>query len=217
MSTIPVVIGTALIGAGFFGFYRPWQMKWGTTTEEVARSMPGDELVSFPTFNATRAVTIEALPEDIWPWIVQIGFGRAGWYSYDFLDNFGHHSAKNLLPEFQHIAIGDPIPMGPGGSTGVWVKDFELGRSILWWNQKSKQSTWVWTLDPMRDGTTRLVTRVRSHSTWRHPSTVMWLPILEVADFPMMRKCLLGIKRRSERLAHRLPEKRESAKWLQRQ
>jgi hypothetical protein len=204
----------AMIGAGFFGFYRPWQMNWGATAEEVARSMPGDEVVPFPTFNATRAVTIEAPPEVIWPWIAQIGFGRAGWYSYDLLDNLGRHSAENLIPELQQIAVGDPIPMGPGGSTGAWVKDFEVDRSILWWHQKTKQSTWVWTLDPMPDGTTRLVTRIRSRSTWRHPSTVMWLPIVEVADFPMMRKCLLGIKRRAERLAHKLPETRDSARWL---
>jgi hypothetical protein len=193
------VIGSMVVG--FFGFYRPWQLKWGATAEEVGRSLPGDEVVRIPTFNATRAVTVDAPPEAIWPWIVQIGFGRAGWYSYDLLDNFGHHSAERLLPEFQHIEVDDPIPMGPGESTGVWVKEVEPDRSILWWNKKSELATWVWKLDPMPDGSTRLVTRVRTRSSWRHPSTVIWMPLIEVADFPMMRKCLLGIKRRAEQLA----------------
>jgi hypothetical protein len=197
-----VLVGSGVIAAGYFLFYRPWQLNWGATCEEIARSMPGDKVVTGPTFNATRAITVNALPEAIWPWIVQIGFGRAGWYSYDFLDNFGHHSRETILPEFQHIHVGESIPMGPGGSTGLWVKDFKPGRSILWWNQESKQSTWLWTLTPMRDGRTRLVTRVRSRATWRYPSTVMWIPLVEVADFPMMRKCLLGIKRRAERLDH---------------
>lgn len=195
-----VLLATGLIAVGFFGLYRPWQLRWGATPEEVARRMPGDEVVPIPTFNATRAVTIDALPEAIWPWIMQIGFGRAGWYSYDLLDNFGHHSAERVLPEFQHIEVGDPIPMGPGGSTGVWVKEFEPAKSVLWWNKKSQLSTWVWALSPIADGRTRLVTRVRSRSTWRHPSTVVWMPLMEVADFPMMRKCLLGIKRRAEAL-----------------
>lgn len=195
---VSFVIG--LIAVGFFGFFRPWQLRWGATPEELARIMPGDEVVLSPTFNATRAVTIDAAPEAIWPWIVQIGFGRAGWYSYDSLDNFGRHSAERLLPEFQHIEVGDPIPLGPGGSTGIWVKRFEPNRSIVWWNKKNELSTWVWTLEPMSDESTRLVTRVRTRSSWRHPSTVMWMPLLEVADFPMMRRCLLGIKRRAEHL-----------------
>lgn len=196
-----LVIAVGLTGAAFLGIYRPWQLKWGATPKELASDMPGDDVVPNPTFKATRAVTVDAAPEAIWPWIVQIGFGRAGWYSYDFLDNFGHHSAERLLPEIQHIEAGDPIPMGPGESTGVWVKEFEPNRSILWWNKKNELSTWVWTLAPMPDGRTRLVTRVRTRPSWRHPSTVIWMPLLELADFPMMRKCLLGIKRRAEHLA----------------
>ena len=73
-----VVAALVLIGVGFFGFYRPWQLRWGARDEEVVASMPGDEVVLRPTFNATRAVTIGARPDEVWPWIVQIGFGRAG-------------------------------------------------------------------------------------------------------------------------------------------
>jgi hypothetical protein len=163
--------------------------------------MPGDDVVSRPTFNATRAVTVGRRPDDIWPWIVQIGFGRGGWYSYDLLDNLGRHSAERIVPELQHTEVGDLIPMGPGDGTGMWVKELMPGRSTLWWDKNHQLTTWAWVLDPMPDGQTRLVTRVRSSSSWRHPMTLLWLLMIEVADFPMMRKCLLGIKRRAEACA----------------
>jgi hypothetical protein len=192
---------SVVLGLTFLGLYRPWQLSWGSTDEELARSMPGDEVVARPSFDSTRAVTVNATPEDIWPWIVQIGFGRAGWYSYDLLDNLGRHSSERILPELQHVNDGDLIPMGPGAETGMWVKAFVLDRWSLWWDKKNQLTTWAWALDPMPDGRTRLVTRVRSSASLRHPMSVFWLLMVEVADFPMMRKCLLGIKRRAEGLA----------------
>jgi hypothetical protein len=191
--------GAIVLGCGlFFALYRPWHLKWGATREEVRRGMPGDELVSAPIFNATRAVTVEANPEVIWPWLVQIGFGRAGWYTYDLLDNLARHSAERIIPDLQHIEIGDLVPLGPGGDSGLRVKAFETNRWLLWWDSKIQRTTWAWALEPMPDGHTRLVTRVRTRPTWRHPTTAMWLVLTELADFPMMRKCLLGIKRRAE-------------------
>jgi hypothetical protein len=67
--------------------YRPWSLNWGAADTEIGRAMPGDDLLPNPTFNATRAVTIKAKPNDIWPWLIQIGYRRAGFYSYDNLDN----------------------------------------------------------------------------------------------------------------------------------
>ncbi|MEA2580876.1 MAG: hypothetical protein QOE83_1768 [Actinomycetota bacterium] len=194
-------VALAASALGFALFYRPWQLRWGATDEEVAREMAGDEVVVRPTFNGTRAVTIDAQPEDVWPWLVQIGFGRAGWYSYDILDNLGRHSAERIIPDLQHVDVGDLIPMGPGEETGMWVKESLPDRSTLWWDRKNQLTTWVWVLDPMPEGMTRLVTRVRSRSSSRRPMSVFWLLMVEVADFPMMRKCLLGIKRRAEALA----------------
>lgn len=196
-----IVVAVALISLGFFGLYRPWQLRWGATRDEVAASMQGDEIVPHPTFNATRAVTIGARPEAIWPWIVQIGFGRAGWYSYDLLDNLGRHSAERLMPELQHIEVGDLVPLGPGENSGMRVKEFVPERSILWWDEKNQLTTWAWGLDVMPDGRTRLVTRVRSRASRSHPMSAIWLLLVELADFPMMRKCLLGIKRRAEAVA----------------
>lgn len=81
--------------------------------------MSGDDVVKHPTFNATRAVTIRARPEEIWPWLVQIGVTRAGWYSYDWLDNLGKPSAQRILPQFQQVAVGDVVPLSPDGKQGM--------------------------------------------------------------------------------------------------
>jgi hypothetical protein len=197
-----IVIAAALLGSvAFFQVYRPWQLHWGSTAEDLSRRMPGDEIVRHPMFNATRVVTINARPEDIWPWLVQIGFGRAGWYSYDILDNLGRHSAERIVPHLQHIEPGDLVPIGPGKSSGMWVKGFVEERWMLWWNRGNEQTTWAWALYPSSDGSTRLVARVRAPYSWRQPISLVWLPLLELADFPMMRKCLLGIKRRAEALS----------------
>jgi len=108
---------------------RPRQLRWGATDEEVARPMPGDEVVRRPTFNATRAVTVNARPEHIWPWIVQMGFGRAGWYSYDLIDNLGRPSAERIIPELQKVAVGDLVPIF--GKMGFWVRDFRPNEWML--------------------------------------------------------------------------------------
>ena len=187
-----------LVWIVFFGLYRPWQLKWGGSPEVLVRGMPGDEIVHRPIFNATRAVTVRARPEDIWPWIVQIGFHRGGWYTYDLLDSLGRRSAERIIPEFQHMEVGDLIPMGPGKNSGIWVKELVLNRSMVWWSKKEDRTTWVWSLDPLPDGETRLVTRVRAPLSWSEPLSIVWLAMFELADFPMMRKCLLGIKRRTE-------------------
>lgn len=97
--------------------------------------MPGDDIVKHPTFNATRGVTINVQPENIFPWLVQIGIKRAGWYSYDWIDNLGRPSAERIIPELQHLEVGDLIPMSPDGKIGLWVKEFERNRWVLWWDK----------------------------------------------------------------------------------
>jgi hypothetical protein len=113
--------------------YRRWHLRWGATDAEVASAMPGDEIVPEPSFTATRAITMAAPPEQVWPWIVQIGTRRAGFYSYDLFDNAARPSADHILPEFQATRIGDwvllvsdsgpsdPPPTGPPPhGTGCW-------------------------------------------------------------------------------------------------
>ena len=202
-----VIWGGVVALAGLVGVYilvyRPRQLRWGATDEEVAREMPGDEIVTHPVFNATRAVTVNARPEDIWPWLVQIGFGRAGWYSYDLLDNLGRHSSEEILPEYQALKPGDLIPLGPGAESGLFVKEIRPNESMVWWERKRRSTTWVWGLYPVDGERTRLVTRVRNDYRKGLSNAVFGLLLIEPADFPLMRKCMLGIKRRAEGLASR--------------
>jgi hypothetical protein len=198
--TYIALVAFALALAFSFAVIRPWHLRWGATDEEVAESLPGDDLVRRPNFNATRAVTIDALPEEVWPWIVQIGFGRAGWYSYDWLDNLGRSSAKRIIPELQHIEVGTLIPMGPGKESGLRVKGLEARRWILWSDRK-EASTWAWALQAADGGRTRLISRVRTRYEWTKPAILFSLLLIEPFDFPMMRKCMLGIRRRAEALA----------------
>lgn len=90
---------------------RRWHLRWGATDDEVRAAMPGDEIVPRASLCATRAVTIDSPPADVWPWIVQVCFGKAGFYSYDLVDNGGRPSAERIIPEWQHVAVGDWMPM----------------------------------------------------------------------------------------------------------
>jgi hypothetical protein len=203
-------IGIGLVALGaiafevYLRFIRPWQLRWGATDEEVGRAMPGDDVVKHPTFNATRAVTIQARPEEIWPWLVQIGFKRVGWYSYDWLDNLGIPSADHIIPELQHVTVGDLIPMSPDGKQGPRVKDFEANQWMLWWDNEG-DLTWYWGLAPLDESQTRLITRVRMRYRWLSP-VILFNLLVEFADIVMMRKCLLGIKQRAEHASRQTPE-----------
>jgi hypothetical protein len=211
------VTGLLALLAIYLWLVRPWQLRWGATDEEVARPMPGDEIVPRPTFNATRAVTVNGRPEDIWPWIVQIGFGgagRAGWYSYDLIDNLGRRSAERVIPELQHIEVGDFIPIF--GKTGFWVKAFSPNGWILWGDKGRNNLTWLWALHPIDGNRTRLITRVRLRYVWTS-SEILFNLVLDVGDIVMMRKCLLGIKRRAEELTRARTAKAQGRRGSRRQ
>jgi hypothetical protein len=111
--TARIAVWVAVAGAGLLAAYarlvRPWALRWGATAEEAARPLPGDGLVAKADYVATRAITIDAPPHQVWPWLVQIGSGRAGWYTYDRLDNAGVPSAIEIVPDFQHLQVGDVV------------------------------------------------------------------------------------------------------------
>jgi hypothetical protein len=178
---------------------RPWQLSWGATPDEVSRTLPGDDVVSDPTFNATRAITIVARPEQIWPWLLQVGVKRAGWYSYDLLDNLGRPSARKIIPELQQVAVGDVVPLSPDGKQGVHVLALDLPHSMMWGTLPD--TTWLWLCEPQADGTTRLITRIRSRYRWLSP-TIAFSLLVEFADIWMIRKMLLNLRERAEELAH---------------
>ena len=106
MTGIAIAIAVVSLYLGVVG---PWQRRWGATGEEVARRMPGDDLLRADAHSTTRAVTIDAQPEDVFPWLLQIGYGRGGWYSYDWIDNDGRPSVDRIEPALQQLAVGDRI------------------------------------------------------------------------------------------------------------
>jgi hypothetical protein len=194
----------ALSGLPLFAtapLYRRWHLRWGATDEEVRGPMPGDEVVPKPSFNGTRAITVDAPPEMVWPWVVQIGYRRAGFYTYDLLDNAGYESANQILDEYQPPRVGDWMPMAKkvNETTAFKVKAFEQNEWLLW---EKPDSTWSWRLVPLDGGRTRLVTRLKQRYPWDRPgSAFLTLVLLEFGDFPMMRRVLRGIKVRAERTA----------------
>lgn len=188
-----------IVLSGLAVAFRHWHTGWGATADERSEPLSGDELpVSAFGMRATRAIDIDASPEQVWGWIVQIGTGEAGWYSYDLLDNLGRPSATELLDEWQQVAVGDPAaPMNPFGpiEDSPWrVELVEPSRTLLWRN--SVAGTWVWVLRPRVGGGTRLISRIRIG--YNSPSGLAFAPILELGDFPMFRKVLVGIKARAE-------------------
>jgi hypothetical protein len=201
--TARIAVGAAAAGAGLLAAYlkvvRSWALRWGATKEEAARPLPGDKLVAEADYVATRAITIDAPPQDVWPWLVQIGSGRAGWYTYDRIDNAGIPSATEILPQLQQLQVGDLIPMVVGKDIGVRVKELEPDRRMLWWDEQGEYS-WEWLLEPIDQQTTRLLNRLR---VTRHPWTrkMLYELVAVNGDVVMQRKLLRGIKQRAERLA----------------
>ncbi len=189
-----LLLAPPLTALAYWRFVRPWQLTWGATAAEVSRPLPSDDLVPAPTFNATRAITIDAPPEQVWPWIVQMGLTRAGWYSYDLLDNLGRPSARHIIPELQDLEPGDIVPMSPDGKQGMRVHAVDAPHSMVWGDPGG--TTWAWQLDETDSGSTRLLTRVRSRYQWFSPS-IAFSVLLEFGDIWMMRKMLLNLRERA--------------------
>ena len=189
---VPLLLGAPAI--------RTRHLRWGATPEEAAMPLPGDAQLPTAQFVATRAITVDAPPEAVWPWIVQVGSGRAGWYSNDLLDNLGRPSATAIVPGLQSLEVGQWVPLSPFGPpserTAFTVDSFAAGEWLLW---TKPDSTWAWNLTPTRGGGTRLVNRVRAHRDWGHPlGAALGMVLMEFGDFAMMRRMLLGIKERAE-------------------
>ncbi len=178
-------------------------LTWGATPEEVDRSMPGDEFLDRPDLLSTRVVMIDAPPSSIWPWLVQMGSGKGGVYTYDFIENlFGlhMHSVDEILPQFQNRKLGDVERLGKNGPRlRVDILDPEQAMVL-----HSEDGNWVWAfcLYPSGPDRTRLVSRnriVTPGAGWLRRA--VGILVLEPGSLVMERKMLLGIKSRAEHLA----------------
>ena len=174
------------------------------TAIEEAQSLPGDNLIPQPLGSVNHAITICRPPHDVWPWLAQMGSGRAGWYAYDFIDNGGQRSAERILPNYQNIGVGSVLPALPGAIDVFWVAQCEPERSlVLCWRLPSGnyQTTWAFVLQQPYPDQTRLIVRGRVAPGYRPYGLPQWmaLPTGRLAHFIMQRKQLLGIARRAER------------------
>jgi hypothetical protein len=187
--------GFVLLIVLFFAVYRPWALSWGASDEEIERAMPGDEIVDSPTFVATRAVLVESPPEAIWPWLVQIGYRKAGFYSWDQLDNDGIASSEEIIPAFQNLKVGDMIPLS--ATAFAEVRLLEPNRFMLLeipsHSMTHSSWSWAWGLYPVDGRQTRLVTRLRV----RFDGVLRNLAV-DALEIIMMRKHMLELKRRAE-------------------
>jgi hypothetical protein len=208
-STLALTAAGLEAGAAFGWFaVRPWYRHWGATPAEIDRPMPLDGRIAAPKLNTTMAITIDAPPEDVWPWLAQIGDPpRAGYYSYTWIEKLVGLDIVNaglLLPEHQSLEVGQTLDKN-GTMTVLAV---EPGRSLALGPPESVdylKCVWSFELRPFGSSRTRLITRVRAEWSWKRlvemtsPLTLpMWL-LIEPGAFIMERKMLLEIKRLVER------------------
>jgi hypothetical protein len=181
------VIGTYLLVVG------PWQRRWVRPNEEARRAMPGDALLRPDAPSTTRAITIDASPEAVFPWLLQIGYGRGGWYSYDWIDNDGKPSVERIDPALQRLAVGERIEMLPG--VGPIVYEIALNHHIV---SGGETDSWCLLVEPTTDGRTRLISRWRQD--WpKLVGTYVWIALSDPGAFLMEQKMLRRIRALAEK------------------
>jgi hypothetical protein len=201
-----VTVAAAASAAAVFVFaLRPTYMRWGATEGEAGAPMPGDDLIPDADLSSTRAVTVEAPAERIWPWLAQMGQGRGGLYSYDALENLvgcDMHSADRIVPEWQDVAVGSEVRLHP--EVALAVEEVDPGSALVLRGGVQMGDvappydfTWAFALRERPDGTTRLLIRERYEYT--RPWARLLVEPVEAVSFVMSRKMLRGIRDRAER------------------
>ena len=201
------VVGLTAVAAAGILVARRWQLRWGATVEESGEILPGDDLISDPDLAATRAITVGAAAGQVWPRIAQLGQGRGGFYSYDFLENLvgcDIHSADQIVPGWQDVEVGDQIRLAP--QVALAVARLERGRSLVLRGgvpmgdtSPPYDFTWAFALREELAGTTRLL--VRERYAYTRPWAWLLVEPTEAVSFVMSQKMLRGIRDRAERLA----------------
>ena len=208
-------------GAAYRLVGRPWE-RWGASTEEARAPLPGDEVVPHPTGEATHAVTIGVPPEAVWPWLAQMGCGRAGWYTYPWIEG-GHPDPDRIHPQYQHIAEGDLVPDSPDGSITWTVAAAEQPRLLVYTTTRRLRSqrnvdpdnpgapawyrgSWAFILRPAGPGSTRLIVRWRHQLASAHPGLDPATEFALLAGHAFMsRKQLHSIRQRAQNAARMVP------------
>jgi len=201
LSLLALVVLAALGGARLYRtFWRRAILDWGARPDEVQRRLPGDDLLEAADVVATRAITIEAPPSAIWPWLIQMGPGRGGVYTYDWIENlFGldMHSADEIVPEWQSMEVGFTWRNPQGQGMRAEIVDPE--RAIV---MRAEDGKWVWAFVIEPEGkVTRFISRNRFVLTGGPVARSIGIYLMEPGSLVMERKMLLGIKSRAERLA----------------
>jgi hypothetical protein len=204
MTRLPKFFGLALaagsVAAAYAFLVRPWQVRWGATDEEITMRLPGDEFVRDDApIQSTHAITINAPVSAVWPWLVQIGQNRGGFYSYEWLENLvgcRMNNAERVLPEYQDLKEGDEIWLHPKAPP-LHVLRVEKEKYIV------LEKTWAFYLRPIDENTTRLIIRGRGEYSYPNLKNdllnfIYWRLIFEPAHFIMERKMMLTLKERAE-------------------
>jgi hypothetical protein len=192
-------VSVAAIDQLYRRFLRDWVLTWGATAEEAVRGLPGDDLLDPADIVATRVIGIDAPPSAIWPWLVQMGPGRAGAYTYDWIENlFGlnMHSADEIHAEWQNLNVGDVL-RSREDRPGMRVEIVDPERVL---SNRSEAGDWVWTFALVpENGSTRLISRNRIAMKGAAAGQRLGMLVMEPGSLVMERKMLLGIKQRAER------------------
>ena len=218
----PFLFPLAALIALYMLVIRPWFQRWGANDEEVSSPLPGDNLAPKARMNSTRAITINAPADKIWPWLVQIGYQRAGWYSYDKLEalagvaDFAEgRSARRILPQFQGLKIGDKIPAAPEPYVTFTVKELDPQKALVLFSHLNPitgislpedeparglvmDGSWAFILKPAGPDKTRLVFRFRAAYSPVWVFEPFARLVFEPLIFIMEQKMLRGIKKRVE-------------------
>lgn len=204
-----VVLGVMVLGVIYASVIRPWHLRMGSTKDEAQRSLPGDDLVPNPKYVWNQAITIHASADEVWPWLVQIGNQRAGWYGWDGIHRLlgiagsvgdDRRSATRIIPELQNLAVGDVIRMASPDSPippPLTVVSIDPNRALLTQVDNENPVSWVWVLDPIDADTTRLITRYRQDWDPGLMGLTIWIGD-ELGSLVMTPKTLSGIKQRAE-------------------
>jgi hypothetical protein len=214
ISGVVGALGLSAIAAGLYATVgRRWLRRWGSTDAEVRRSLPGDDLLPHVIYETTHAIDIAAPPREVWPWLAQLGQGRGGFYSYDWVENLAGldiHSADRLIPEYQQLAEGEVVRLAP--HTGLVAAVVQPPRALVLRATADTATkrppvpsdpgyfdwSWAFVVEPAGERSARLLIRLRADTVQRFPFALVGPLVWEPLHFLMERKMLRGIRERAE-------------------